>query len=92
MTERFYHARGANEHRGLVNKEDANHFEPNEGLTCLPYCNPELPQFTAAWFKVYLSKTPQADGIDYYDMLFGKEKDSLCGGGDGAMKECEMRP
>ena len=90
MTEHYYRARDGNAHKGLVNKQDCNHFEPNTLPVCDPYCNPELAQYTAAWFKIYLDKTPQADGNDYHDMIFGKGAESLCGGGDGKMVECEL--
>jgi hypothetical protein len=87
-TEKYFNASGANPHRGLVNKKGATHMEP---VGSLPReYNPLLAQFTAAWFKVYLDLTPQAHGVDFDAMLFGKDGHSICGGGDGAMAECEM--
>lgn len=87
MTENYFNAPGANPHRGLVNKNGATHMEPIE---VNPAYNPLLAQFTAAWFKVYLDLTPKAYGVDFDSMLFGKDGRSICGGGDGAMAECEM--
>jgi predicted dienelactone hydrolase len=97
MTQKYYEAKGVNPIKGHVNKEACNHFEANDAPVCDPYCNPELGQFTAAWFKIYLDKTPQADKNDYHEMIYGTSKDSLCGGGDGkmakdtkALKGCEV--
>jgi hypothetical protein len=53
-------AAGANPVKGLVNKASATHHEP--GTTDY---NPLLAQFSVAWFKMFLDKAPQADGIDY---------------------------
>lgn len=89
-----------------------------EPIWTLGTYNPLLAQFTAAWFKVYLNKTPKdkvstkqsqkvwhlvmcdvyyavhapthLQGTDFEEMLFGKTKDSLCGGGDGKMTKCEL--
>jgi hypothetical protein len=87
MTEDYFNAKGANPIRGLVNKESATHHEPDT----TDY-NPLLAQFSAAWFKMFLDKTPSADGFDYHEMIFGKGTTSVCNGGDGAMKACEMHP
>lgn len=43
--------------KAVVNKAAATHHEPD----ILDY-NPLLPQFSVAWFKIYLDKTPQAYG------------------------------
>ena len=87
-TEKYFNASGANPHRGFVNKKGATHMEPIGSLK--EAYNPLLAQFTASWFKIYLDLTPQAYGVDFDAMLFGKDGHSICGGGDGAMAECEM--
>ena len=46
--------------------------------------------FTAAWFKLHLEDTPFDMGIDWDNLIFGNTSDSLCGGGDGAMRICEI--
>jgi len=70
---------------GYVNKLLADHSEPD-----VERYNPLLPQFTAAWFKVYLERRPVQYGIDFHDMLFGTGTTSLCTGGDGDMARCEV--
>jgi len=87
MAVNIYNAKGAFSSRGLVNKENANHFEPNP----MAYNN-LLPQFSVAWFKIYLDKTPTAYGINFHDLIFGTGATSVCKGGDGAMAECEVKP
>lgn len=84
MTHKFFEAARADLPRGLVNRLDTDHHEPE-----LDH-NPLLAQFTAAWFKVYLEGTPQAFGIDFDAMLYGSGPDSVCGGGDGGVKECTL--
>ena len=79
-----------NPHRGIVNKKGATHYEPITPLL-LQY-NPLLAQFSAAWMKVHLDLTPQADGHDYAAMIYGNDKASLCGGGDGDQVTCTIRP
>jgi hypothetical protein len=76
---------------GIVDKTLANHHEPD--ITCMDRNGISLVgQFTAAWFKVYLDKTPQAYGFDFNDMLFGDSADSVCNGGDGQMTQCTLNP
>ena len=87
MTEHFFSAPAAYPVKGLVNKASATHHEPDT----TDY-NPLLAQFSVAWFKMFLDKTPQADGIDYEALLFGAGKASLCHGGDGDMAACELHP
>jgi hypothetical protein len=41
---------------------------------------------------VYLDETPINLGLNFTDMLFGHGDNSLCGGGDGLMKVCEVQP
>lgn len=85
MTSGFFNAAGASPVKGLVNKIGAVHQEP----TALDY-NPNLAPLTAAWFKIFLDKTPQANGIDFHDLIFGSGTGSLCHGFDGAMQQCEL--
>jgi len=83
MTQSFYNGTGAYPVRGYVNRADADHMEPCNGKTY----NPLLPQFTAAWFKLHLDKTPTmlatVDGkdqmVDFEQMIFGTGKQSICG-------------
>lgn len=83
MTKAFYNAEGAHPVKGMVNKVGMGHHEPAQGDDF----NPALASLTAAWFKLYLDETPQRDGNDYHDLIFGK----MCGGEyDGAMEQCEV--
>lgn len=87
MATGIFNAPGGAKIRGIVDKIDTDHHEPD----MLNY-NPLIGQFTAAWLKIYLDNTPQADGFDYEEMVFGASAISLCGGGDGAMvaKYCQF--
>jgi alpha-beta hydrolase superfamily lysophospholipase len=85
MTENYYHAQDACPTKGLVNKIGATHSEPD-----VEAFNEYLPQFTAAWFKIHLDKMPNDFGIDFDNMIYGTDSSSLCNGGDGNMKECEL--
>ena len=63
--------------------QDSGHHAPDT----LGY-DPLLPQFTAAWFKLYLDRTPEWEGIDFRSMIVGNdEKRSICKGGFGVMVE-----
>merc|ERR1719253_1132109 len=75
--------KGASAIRGFVNKIGAVHTETYWGYQ-------ELATYSAAWFKVFLDKTPQENSVDYESMIFGNETSSLCHGGDGAMEECTV--
>jgi len=67
----------------IANKLDSGHHAPDT----LGY-DPLLPQFTAAWFKLYLDRTPEWEGIDFRSMIVGNdEKRSICKGGFGVMVE-----
>ena len=70
--------------RGLANKKGADHHEPST------HFNPELALATVAWFKLFVDGTPQSEGMDWEALIFGNGSTSLCGGGDGAMEDCEM--
>jgi hypothetical protein len=85
MAEGFFSAPGAFHTRGLVNRIGATHHEPDTS----DY-NPLLPQFTAAWFKLYLVGKTQEFGVDYDSLIYGSAKHSLCGGGGGAMANCTV--
>lgn len=84
MAKKIFDADGAFHTRGLINKKGANHHEPTTDY------NPKLAMYTVAFFKVYLDQTPSADGHNYDDMLHGSGSDSVCGGGDGTMADCQI--
>eukprot|EP01048_Picozoa_sp_COSAG05_P011218 COSAG05_NODE_1043_length_6061_cov_10.071285_5_plen_341_part_00 len=52
--------------------------------------NPLLPQFTAAWFKLYLEGRALEFGLDFDALLWGNSSSSLCGGGAGKMAACQL--
>lgn len=85
MTRQFFAAEGAAATKGLVNKVKADHSEPD-----VERYNPLLPQFTAAWIKLYLCGVDEEFGISFDDMIYGNSSTSMCAGGDGAMAECEV--
>ena len=80
MAESFFNAPGAYPTRGLVNRENTNHHEPD-----IESYNDLLPQFTVAWLKLYLNDKNTKDYV-FHSMIYGNGTDSLCGGGDGDMK------
>ena len=84
LPESYYNAAGASTTKGLVNKRGANHHEASSDY------NPELAQFVAAWFKLHLDGIKSQFGHDFDDMIYGKDSNSLCGGGDGLMAACEV--
>ena len=84
MAERIFDAPNASSTRGIVNKVGANHHEPSSDY------NPGIARYTVAWMKLFLDGTPASLGMDWEGMLFGNGTDSLCGGGDGSMKQCEL--
>lgn len=84
MTRNFYNNASAYPIKGIVNKVGQSHDEPNPGFAF----NPALASLTAAWFKLHLDETPQADGNDYHDLIFNR----MCDGDyDGAVEECEVQ-
>mmetsp|Transcript_41214 Transcript_41214/g.53157 ORF Transcript_41214/g.53157 Transcript_41214/m.53157 type:complete len:306 (+) Transcript_41214:13-930(+) len=89
MAQPIFEVQDGSSSRGIVNKIGADHHEP-DCLDLDPQGVKTLASYSAAWFKVYLDQTPQANGIDYYDMLFGSDSASVCGGGDGDMEECTI--
>jgi hypothetical protein len=73
--------------RGLVDKTKAGHHEPD--ITSLDRNGIMLlAQYSAAWFKLYLDKTPTDFGIDFDAMIYGDGTDGMCSGGDGDMTAC----
>jgi len=70
--------------RALVNKMGANHHEPTTAY------NPKMVKYSVAWLKIYLDGTPMAHAVDWHALIFGVGANSLCGGGDGAMRECRV--
>ena len=80
-------AAGTGVTRGYVDKTYAGHHEPD--ITSLDRNGIDLlAQFSAAWFKLYLDKTPIAYGIDFNDMIYGESSQSVCSGGDGSVTAC----
>jgi len=84
MAEKVFKAAGAIGARGLVNKVGANHHEPTTSY------NQKLALYSVAWIKIHLDKTPKSLGNDWDSLIFGNGTTSLCGGGDGKMKECTV--
>lgn len=89
MASSIFNAAGAFGTRGLVNKAGAQHDEPGGSDGGAAY-NPELPVYTAAWFKIFVDETPVWRGHDFRAMIYGSGNGSLCGGGDGAMGNCTI--
>jgi dienelactone hydrolase len=87
ISKKLYTTPGGCSQRGFVNKHGANHLEP------LFWNNQNaLAAYGAAWMKVHLEQVPGGvqDGINYTDLVYGRGNASLCGGGDGAMVECDL--
>lgn len=87
MARDMFLASGGSDVRGIVDRVDAGHQEPNIGSY-----NPLLAKFTAAWFKIFLDgKTVEGD-VDYEKLIFGDGADSVCGGGDGEVNKelCQL--
>ena len=51
-----------------------------------------LPKYTAAFMKLYLAGVKEEGAFDWENLIYGgtNENESLCGGGDGDMVECEI--
>ena len=88
MSEEFFNASKVLS-RGIVNKIGANHEEPSSSYRPESY-RPEIALYTVAWFKLYLDGTPKAEGVDWNELIHGSGPASICGGGDGAMEECQI--
>jgi len=82
MAENIYNVKGDLSTRGIINKVDADHHEPTS------HYNQKLALYTVAWIKLYLDQTSTSYGMDWKSMIFGTGNSSMCGGGDGAMKQC----
>lgn len=82
MAKNIFNATGDFGTRGLINKVGANHHEPTTSY------NQKLALYSVAWIKLYLDKTPKSLGNDWEHLIFGNGTTSLCGGGDGTMKDC----
>lgn len=90
MTDRFFSADGACPTKGMVDSSVFGHFEPEDNWLPWKTYNPLIPQFTAAWFKLHLEKKNSEFGVNFQEMIYGNGTQSLCHGGDGAMKRCEV--
>jgi len=90
MTKDFYSKDSDVSQKGIVDRTEANHFEPEDNWQPWDSYNPLVPQFTAAWFKLTIEKKREEFGIDFYELIFGTSKASICNGGDGYMNTCEM--
>jgi len=86
MAENIFNAKGDISTRGIINKVGADHHEPTS------HYNPKLALYTVAWFKIHLDQTPSSYGMNWKDLLYGTGPTTLCGGGDGDMKECTVNP
>lgn len=90
MTSAMYYAEGANPNRGFVNKMDSEHLEVITDSSLYQ----DLAAYSAAWFKLFLDETPhdkpQADGVNYMEMIYGEGENSLCSGGYGDMAQCSV--
>jgi hypothetical protein len=75
--------------KAIANKLKSGHHAPDT----LGF-DPLLPQFTAAWFKLFLDGEPTWNGIAFDEMIFGRGPASICNGGFGEMVEsmCEAVP
>ncbi len=49
-----------------------------------------LPKYTAAWMKLYLAGIKKEGENNWEDLIYGSGEQSLCGGGDGDMVDCEV--
>jgi hypothetical protein len=93
MTEHFFAAKGTIDIKvkGIIDKKDAGHFEPEDIWLPWKTYNPLIPQFTAAWFKLHVENKKSEFGIDFEAMLYGNGTNSICGGDDGGMSKCDIR-
>lgn len=91
MTETFFSAASVTGvARGIVNKINATHQEPTTYKDRTEPYNPLVPQFVAAWFKLYLNNVSSSRTVDWGSLIHGNGPESICGGGDGEMAQCEI--
>jgi len=86
MAENIYNTKGDISNRGIINKVNADHHEPTSEY------NPKLALYTVAWIKIHLDQTSSSYGNNWKEMIYGTDSASLCGGGDGSMKQCVVNP
>jgi len=86
MAVNIYNTKGDISTRGIINKVNADHHEPTSEY------NPKLALYTVAWIKIHLDQTTSSYGNNWKDMIYGTGSFSMCGGGDGAMKQCTVNP
>jgi hypothetical protein len=91
QTYAFFDAEDAHKTKCLSDKQDAGHFEPEDDWQPWPSYNPLVPQYTASFFKIHLEDKKTEFGIDFWELLYGTEEDSICGGANGDMNKCDMR-
>jgi predicted alpha/beta hydrolase len=87
----FFDAGDANPVKGLSDRVEADHFEPEDDFMPWSSYNPLVPQYTAAWFKLHLENKRSEFGLDFHEWIYGEGAGSICGGDDGEMKKCDMR-
>jgi len=81
---KIFDAPGAYTTRGLVESAIAEHGEPST------HYRPQIGLYTTAWFKVFLERTPSFHGMDFQQLIFGNDSNSLCHGGDGPLTNCTL--
>lgn len=91
QTYNFFDAGDANPVKGLSDRVEADHFEPEDDFMPWSSYNPLVPQYTAAWFKLHLENKRSEFGLDFHEWIYGEGAGSICGGDDGEMKKCDMR-
>jgi len=67
--------------KAYANIVNGKHTEPN-------FFFPRWPAYIAAWFKIYLTN----DKSYFYNLIFGKDLTSLCGGGIRMTNDCAAMP
>jgi len=91
-TERWYDKATNVTQRGLVDNWSGHHEPDNwDGWKEHDQYNPKLPQFVVAWFKLHLDGVTASAGVDWRGLIYGTDPNaSLCAGGDGPMRRCEV--
>jgi len=83
MSESIYDAQNMST-KAFVNKRGTGHH----AVDVLAF-DPLYPQYTVAWFKLYLDKTPQSLTVDWEELIFGSGRYSMCNGGFGDVVSCK---